>query len=221
MSGKKKSKRIDYEDFITSKPDTILFVRDDQMALIDEHVEIIVALIGKNLTVKEIHRLYLEDAEGPTYSKTLKTVYRHLDALEEASLVRVAGHRKYEGSRQTEKLFCRTARIYFQEDTKDSKWESKEGQQQLRQLGKLIVGFFKIPPGRSKKIQDLLERYYDAWSQIVRKLFQETSEDEMLADIFGDVGIGEIKEQSRMVGMIGVMLEHPDLLTEFQKILSS
>ncbi|MHA1958598.1 MAG: hypothetical protein ACW99U_00045 [Candidatus Thorarchaeota archaeon] len=222
MGGKKKiTKPPSHEDFITSKPDTIVFVGENQMELLDEHMDITVALIGKNLTVKEIHRLYLEDTEGPTYSKTLKTVYRHLDALEEAGLVRVAGHRKYEGSRQTEKLYCRSARIYFQEDAKGPKWwETEEGQRQLDELGKLVVGFFNIPSERSKQIKKLLQKYYDIWGQVVRRLFEETARDEALADIFGDVGIGEIKEQSRMVGLLGAISQSPELFEQMREAIS-
>ncbi|UCE11250.1 MAG: helix-turn-helix transcriptional regulator [Candidatus Thorarchaeota archaeon] len=222
MSGKKKNVASPgHEDFITSKPETIMFVGERQMELLDEHVDIIGALIGKNLTVKEIHRLYLVDTEGPTYSKTLKTVYRHLNALEKADLVRVAGHRKYEGSRQTEKLYCRSARIYFQQDPKGPKWwETIDGQRQLDQLGKLAVKFFDIPSERSKQIKKLVQQYYDNWGQVVRELFEKIAEEETLADIFGDADIGEIKEQSRIVGMLGAISQSPELFKNMRKVIS-
>ncbi|MFW9981829.1 MAG: hypothetical protein ACFFE3_07930, partial [Candidatus Thorarchaeota archaeon] len=112
------------QDFITSGPMPVIMTNDEQMNLINENIEIIGALGTRQfMTVKQIHHLFLEDPKGPVYSKGLKTIYRHLENLEKAGLVKIAGHRKYPGSRQTEKLYCRTGKVFFQErDATGSKW---------------------------------------------------------------------------------------------------
>jgi DNA-binding transcriptional ArsR family regulator len=81
-----------------------------------------------------------ENPDGPVYSKSLKTVYRHLNILEKAGLVKIAGHRKYPGSRQTEKLCCRTATVFFQEREAEEKWwETEEGKQNVTKIGELAL----------------------------------------------------------------------------------
>ncbi|MHA2424797.1 MAG: hypothetical protein ACXAEF_08420, partial [Candidatus Thorarchaeota archaeon] len=100
------SEKPDFEDFVTVKPELVLILTKDQMDLAMEHIGILKELVTKNLTVKEIHSLYW-DSSKKEYSKTIKTIYRYMDSLEEEGLVKVAGHRKPTDSRMTEKLYCR------------------------------------------------------------------------------------------------------------------
>ncbi len=222
MSKEKKSKGLQkYEDFISAGPETIRFYTSDDSDLITEHREILGALISKNLTVKEIHRLFLEDPEGPVYSKTLKTVYRHLDALEKAGFIKVAGYRKYEGSRQTEKLYCRSAKVFFSAETTESKWwESKEGRELVEKIVKVAIEFYQLPDADSQSMIKMLAEHYDAWGQIVRRLFEETAQNEKLADLFSDVEMHEIKDVARMIGTFGIIANHPDLLERMRDWLS-
>ncbi len=218
----KTTKKREFEDFITSAPNTVMAIDDEQTELIGEHSQILIALLGKNMTVKEIHRLFLEDPEGPSYSKTLKTVYRHLDILEKSGLVKLAGHRKYEGSRQTEKLYCRAAQVYFQRDARGPKWwETEEGRNRIQKTSELVAKFFALPDKSIKHFSSLLERHYAAWNQTVMKLFEETANNSELADIFKDVGLSDIKDLARIVGLMGVLLEEPKLMNEFRQLLTT
>ncbi|MGY5852463.1 MAG: hypothetical protein RTU92_02725 [Candidatus Thorarchaeota archaeon] len=222
MSKEKKSKGPQkYEDFISAAPDTIHLYTSDDKVLVDEYGVIIGALIGKTLTVKEIHRLYLEDPEGPVYSKTLKTVYRHLDALEKVGLIKVAGYRKYEGSRQTEKLYCRSAKVYFPVETTETKWwESNEGRELVEKIVKVAVEFYQLPSADPQQMIKMLAEHYGAWGQIVRRLFEETAENEKLADIFSDVEMHEIKDVARMIGTFGIILNHSEIIERMRNWLS-
>jgi DNA-binding transcriptional ArsR family regulator len=209
--------KSEHEDFITTKPDVILRVDGKQSELLLEHSEILIALIGKYLTVKDIHRLFLTDPDGPTYSKTLKTVYRHLDTLEEAGLVKVAGHRRHEGRGQPEKLYCRSALIYFMRDREDMKWwETSEGKKQLQTLADLIVTYFKVDSGKAKSIAKLLGKYYEAWNETLRDLLDETSRNEELAQIFSDVDLRDIKSMSGMVSILGVLMKNPEIFEQLK-----
>ena len=64
------------------------------------------------MTTKEIHDLYIDD-ETKNHTYTIKTIYRYLEILEEIDLVKIGGHRITEGMRLAEKLYTRTANIFF------------------------------------------------------------------------------------------------------------
>jgi hypothetical protein len=208
----------DYEDFLSTNPDTIMFIEPDQNTTLKEHIEILGALIGKNLTVKQIHQLYLEDPDGPSYSKTLKTVYRHLDSLESAGLIKVAGYRKYKGSRQTEKLYCRSAIVYFPAEPPGVNWwETEEGKEHIDRTISAAIEFFQFPESKKAQLAKALVGYYDAWNIIVRRIFEETEKNDGLANIFRDSELGEIKEITRTIGLLGVISEYPEV---FEKLRS-
>ncbi|MFW9851063.1 MAG: hypothetical protein ACFFF4_18205, partial [Candidatus Thorarchaeota archaeon] len=78
----------EYEDFVTGKPELVRILTQEQMDLATEHMDILKELVRKNLTVKEIHTLFW-DSSKQEYSKTIKTIYRYMDALEETGLVKV------------------------------------------------------------------------------------------------------------------------------------
>ena len=64
------------------------------------------------MTLEEIKKEY------PKYSKKTesppdKTLYRHLKTLKDAGMVVVAGRRVYEKQTLTQKLFCRTADLFY------------------------------------------------------------------------------------------------------------
>lgn len=223
MSKKSKvSKSMQYEDFVSASPDTILLYTPDQKPLLDEHSDIIGALSGANLTVKQIHRLYLEDPDERTYSKTLKTVYRHLDALEEKNLIKVAGYRKYEGSRQTEKLYCRAAEVYYPaEETKSNWWNTDEGRELFRKTYTVADKFFEMKNSTEKKFIDMLIEYNVTWGGVVRQLFEETSKNESLAELFSNVDLYEIKEIARTIGLLGVISKNPSLVKTIQSWLDN
>lgn len=207
-------KKVQPQDFITSEPEPVIMTNEEQMKLINENIEIIGALGRKQfMTVKQIHHLFLEDPEGPVYSKGLKTIYRHLDILDKAGLVKIAGHRKYQGSRQTEKLYCRTGKVFFQErEVKGSKWwETEQGQQELAKLSDLALMFFEVSQERREDFKKHMSKYLESWSQVVRELFEKAIENEELATIFGDVDVFSIKDMARTIGMIGVLLEEPEI----------
>ena len=68
-----------YEDYITAKPEGFRLIGEERMRKAKEDKQLLAALAKSNMTVKEIHALYkLPDGK---YTKTLKTVYRHLDAF--------------------------------------------------------------------------------------------------------------------------------------------
>ncbi|MHA1933676.1 MAG: hypothetical protein ACW97A_00220 [Candidatus Thorarchaeota archaeon] len=209
-----------YEDFISSEPDLIQIISATQMSLMDEYSSIMRTLVEGPKTVKEIHSLYWDHGEKK-HNKTIKTVYRHLDTLEEAGLVKVAGHRKPSDSRMTEKLYSRAAMVFFLEekDRGPSWWETDSGKEQLERVGNLIFSFFGVSDSNSSEFQELMKQYHDSWDQTVRKLFEETSRNKALADVFGKAEIYNIKSMANMVGMLGAFRDKPGLLDRMMTLL--
>ncbi|MHA1186221.1 MAG: hypothetical protein ACTSSK_04990 [Candidatus Heimdallarchaeota archaeon] len=101
-----------YKDFIEHEPEIVKFLDPKDTELANKHIRIIKALREKHMTVKEIHDLYIDqDTNKHTY--TIKTIYRYLEKLEELNLIIVSGHRLTKGNRLPEKLYARTANIFF------------------------------------------------------------------------------------------------------------
>jgi hypothetical protein len=215
------SEKPDYEDFVTVKPELVKILTKEQMSLAMEHMDILRELATKNLTVKEIHALFW-DSSKKKYTKTIKTIYRYMDTLEEGGLVKVAGHRKPADSRMTEKLYCRTAMVYTQEeeDRGPSWYETDEGAVVLQDTSRLILRFFDLPEDRRKELEKLLVRYYSNRDIVVRDLLQKLAKDEILAETMVKIGMGEFKGIASMLGMLGVLLTLPEFQNQVKDTLT-
>ncbi len=207
-----------HEDFITAPTDTMMFIRKEEMQLMDEYIEIIKALGGNNMTVKEVHSLYW-NPERKEYNKTIKTVYRHLDALEKAGLVKVVGHRKPTNSRLTEKLYSRAAKVFFLEekDRGPKWWETEEGKSQIEELAAVVWEYYDIEDEDTTKFKQLLKQYYDGWDSTVIDLFEKTQNNDVISDIFSKADINQIKSLSSFIGILGAFSKYPQLLESMLK----
>lgn len=211
----------DYDDFLTARPEPIIFLTEEQEAVAKEHGEIIKAMIGKNLTAKEVHALYF-NPNKETYDKTIKTVYRHLELLEKAGLVMECGHRKPHDSRLTEKLFCRTANIFVldQGKPKEKWWEKEKGEKIIKRLSVLIPSLFEFELEDSPEFKKLMARFFEQHDGIRMELWRKTPKNEALSGIFREADLWEINYLSDLVATIGVMLRDPELCDSFKEILS-
>ena len=115
---KQKKESQKYRDFITFQPEVVKFISMDTYKVIEKYYPIVKALRKRSMTVKEIHNLYT-DSESQKHTLTIKTIYRYLEKLEDEEIVVVSGHRETKGSRQVEKLYSRTASIFFTEKGED------------------------------------------------------------------------------------------------------
>ncbi|MFV2015407.1 MAG: hypothetical protein ACC656_08275 [Candidatus Heimdallarchaeota archaeon] len=149
-----------HQDMVTYSPAIILDINPQQRYLITQHHTIVMGLRNGNLTVKEIHQLYWEPRENkPT--KTLKTIYRYLDILEENGIVAVAGQRMTMGSRITEKVYCLTAEYFHDSELDLNFWDTKASEDFAAKVGLLLSEVlnnehFKEDES-TKIIQDLLQ----------------------------------------------------------------
>ncbi|MHA1307742.1 MAG: hypothetical protein ACTSQN_10680, partial [Candidatus Heimdallarchaeota archaeon] len=119
------SEKPKYKDFIEHEPEIVRFLNTEDTELTKKYIRIIKALREKHMTVKEIHDLYI-DEETKKHTYTIKTIYRYLEKLEDADLIIVSGHRLTKGNRLPEKLYARTANIFFKSQEEKTSPEAIE-----------------------------------------------------------------------------------------------
>jgi Fe2+ or Zn2+ uptake regulation protein len=204
------------EDFITDTPDFVRTFDNKTMKLIDERISIIRALIEKPMSVKDIHELYRDESDKK-YSKTIKTVYRYLDSLEKAGVVKVAGHRKIENSIIVEKLYCRTASIFHDKDSNRVKWyQQEEGIVLMKKIADISKIYFDLEK-KSTPHQDLIN-ILDVQNEAISSFLVEAEKNKELADLMKKMDISDIKSTFSMLGTLDLIFNNKDLLDRLQAL---
>ena len=208
----------EYEDYITSKAEGFRLIDNEMMQKANEHSEILTALTKGNMTVKEIHELYrLPD---DTYTKTLKTVYRHLDALEQLDLIQVAGHRKYKGARSVEKLYCRTAKVFSDDQSKKKEWLlTEDGKNFLYSLTE-VLWLIKDGHGDKAELRKLVEQLFSELQDHTNKMIRQMATDPRYSDLVEGTSFDHIKALLEIAPPILTMLENTDLTEKIRKKLT-
>ena len=203
MNGNIMSEEQNYKDFIEKESELVMKVNPKQSKLLSEYV-----LITKNLgekgkmTVKEIHELYWDEKKNK-YDKTLKTIYRYMDLLEENNIVQVSGHRKPKGSHLTEKLYCRTSMIYFEEEPERTQWWiEKEVMKQCELIWEVSKKYFGFEEEYRKGYAEILGSYYTEREEIIRELLEMVEGDKELAEKLKGISIMDFKSIFTTISMI-------------------
>lgn len=210
-----------YEDFIVHEPVALIQLTKEQYELAKEHIEILTALASRNMSVKEIHDLYSEPGEK-RHSKTLKTIYRYMDALESAGLVAVAGHRKQRGKRSIEKLYCRTALLFTYRDEKRTGdwWGTEDGAKFLDRVSELFHRFYKPINEDRERLKKLIIKYYNAQVGVYDELLERIREDQGFARLLVSPTLVETQKTLELLGTIGVYLRTPEFQEELLEFVS-
>jgi Fe2+ or Zn2+ uptake regulation protein len=208
----------DYEDYITSRAEGFRLIDNEMMRKAKEHSEILTALTKGNMTVKEIHKLYrLPDGK---YTKTLKTVYRHLDALEQLDLIKVAGHRKYDGARGVEKLFCRTAKVFTDDQSKEKEWLiTEDGKNFLNSLTE-VIWLIKDGKGDKAELRKLVEQIFSETQDHTKNMIRQMATDPRYSDLIEGTSFEHIKALLEIAPHILSTMENKDLMEKIRKELS-
>ncbi|MFW9993560.1 MAG: hypothetical protein ACFFD4_16060 [Candidatus Odinarchaeota archaeon] len=222
MSEKTKDETSDkstaYQDFITYEPDPIKFISKEKMDLISKHSQIIRALRNKNMTVKEIHELYF-DADTGKHTFTIKTIYKHLDRLEEANLVKVSGHRMTEGSRQTEKLYSRTGNLFYPDPNEERPEGDVEGRKEYAESLNIILSeLLEVPKADKDSFYDfymlLREHKYQSTIEILEKVKTSKS----TAEVFIRTDLEKVNKMNETISLLMVFLRHPEVLERLRDL---
>ncbi|NHJ32637.1 MAG: helix-turn-helix transcriptional regulator [Asgard group archaeon] len=216
-----KKEETEFEEIISSKPRLVKTITKEQQDLLGENRVIIRNLAAKeNMTVKEIYLLFW-DSEQEKYSKTLKTIYRYLEQLEQADLIMVSGRRKYKGSRAWERLYCRSAIIYYPEgkDQETSFWETDSGNRQLNVIAELFQEYHGLSDEKKNKFKELFISFDSLHDKIMWEILTGTEENENLSQILSRAELDEIKFVVKSSAMISTILQKSDIINKIQKIV--
>ena len=206
------------EDYIVDKPERFKLMHENILAQAKEYGIILNALAGGYMTVKEIHGLYsLPDGKS---SKTLKTIYRYMDTLEQMGLVKLAGHRKTKGKRSLEKLYCRTAKVFFNDDAahKEAWLATDDGHRFIDMLTKLIWQLHG-KEGDTDALKEAVLAYFRASQVQINKIIDRTMTDDDFADTMDKYTLSEIRGALTFVSHIQAMLDSQETMDEMKKLL--
>lgn len=181
-----------YKDFIDYTPELIRYIDKEESKIISKYSIIMKALHEKNMTVKEIHNLYFDD-EIKKHTCTLKTIYRYLERLEETDFVTVAGHRMTKGSRQTEKIYSRSARILLAKKDEEYDTSKREHRNKIaNNIAILLNEVFDKSELESEKFNKLMIKLMDSNHKITNEIFDELQRNETLANLYAHINLDEI-----------------------------
>jgi len=207
-----------YKDFIDYTPELIRYIDEEESKIVRKYSVIMKALHGKNMTVKEIHDLYF-DVEIKKHTCTLKTIYRYLERLEEEDFVTIAGHRMTEGSRQTEKVYSRSARILLAK--KDEKYLSNKHNHRKNIANKieiLLNEVFNKTEMETEKFNKIMIKLLESNHKITDEIFDEIQKNETLANLYAQINLDEINIVNIYGMFLITLLKNYQLIEEIKNL---
>ena len=220
-NGNKSNKEAsEYCFYITYKPQNVKFVSKEELDIIKEHYPIISALRNTVMSVKDIHNLYQDQKTGD-YSFTLKTIYRHLEKLESAGIVTAAGYREKKGTRSCEKVYCRTAKIFYPEiEEEDTKWWELENGEQYAQIFRMTLAeLLQTSEPDKKRFNELFKKLNLLQTKTKKELLKKAENNVQLADSLSQIDIDRLNSIADLASVLKVLLQEPDLLNQLQNLL--
>ncbi|NHJ32268.1 MAG: helix-turn-helix transcriptional regulator [Asgard group archaeon] len=214
---KKEDKK--YKDYLDYNPPVIKFLNAEQTKLAEEHLKIIKALrINKHMTAKEIHDLYIdEETMKPTY--TIKTIYRYLEKLEEADLVKISGHRMTVGKRLSEQLYTRTGNIFFKAKKEEVHPDVKEKKKGFhKKLHTVLQEISDSSVIAFNDFDNLLTQKSDFEQEFNKSVVERISKNKVLTKLYSEMDIDEVNYINDLISLLLVMIKKPELIKKIQKI---
>ncbi len=211
----------DYCFYITYKPQNVKFVSKEELDLIKEHYLIISALRNTLMSVKDIHNLFQDQKTG-NYTYTLKTIYRHLEKLDDAGIVTAAGYREKKGTRSCEKVYCRTAKIYYPEfEEKDLEcWELENGEKYAQIFRITLAELLQTSEPDKTPFNKLFKKLNVLQTKTKKDLFEKAGKNAELADSLSQIDINKLNSITDLASILKVLLQEPDLLNQMQSLLN-
>ena len=209
------------QEYIAYTPKRFQMLDGNIYQIAKEYGTIISALNEGNKSVKEIHDLYKVPGTKK-HTKTLKTIYRYMDTLEKAGLVKVAGYRKYTKKRATEKLYCRTARVFFNRDNQQKEYwySSEEGQEFVESITQVIWSINNKPDDPPQELNTLITEYMMEGQKQANMIIEKITSDEKLASILDKHKLSRIQNLLDVTSQIQAILEQ-DTRDKLEKIIEN
>ena len=214
-------KKKSTKDFIEKEPELVVTLNRKQMQIVNKYGTITSALRDKFMTVKEIHDLYY-DEETKKHRISLKTIYRHLEILEEENLVIVVGHRVTEGSRVLEKLYARRGNIFFMEmDEEYRKYKQQYYNKTLKNLHVVFCEVYKKPDLDLEKFKEVLMPFFKNAHAENDEIMQLIPTNDNLTELYKKIDIDSVNALNSNMSMLKTFLAHPEILVKLRKLLDA
>lgn len=129
------------KDLITAEPKLMEILNYDKIAVYKEFSTILEGMQDSYLSAKDIHQLYY-DKKTNSHQRGLKTIYRYIEKLTEEGLIQEAGQRMTAGSRSTEAIYCRTAKLFFYEGEEViDQWKTAKSKELIKLVHSLVTNY--------------------------------------------------------------------------------
>ncbi|NHJ47990.1 MAG: hypothetical protein FK733_09395 [Asgard group archaeon] len=209
------------KDYINYIPEVVKFITKEEIALADKFPIIIDALRKKNMTVKEIHNLFF-DQEIKAYKYAIKTIYRHLEELERARLVSVAGFRETKGSRKAEKLYTKSAIIFFQVKDEEYMHLKKDVRKKIVEQVYVVLGeMLERKDVNFEKFSNLIGAFFDKQHLAIDSIVDGIQENQILADLYGEMDPEYIRVINTFSATFITFLNNPSMFKILEKMYKS
>ena len=145
-----------------------------------------------------------------------------MDTLEKAGLVKIAGYRKCTKPRCTEKLYCRTARVFFNRDNQQKEqWHtSPEGQEFVESLSQIIWSVNDKPGNPPPELKTHITDYMMEGQKQANKIIEKLTTEEKLASILDKHKLSHIQNLLDVSSQIQANLEQ-DTKEKIKKIIEN
>jgi len=219
MSNKKEMKGK-HKDFIDFEPEILIYLTDEQHFTSLKYKPIIVALRNNPMTPKEIHKLYFNE-DSKEYACSIKSIYRYLEKLEEADLIRVAGYRITVGKRVTENLYLRTAKIFSKININPNHpLAVKKRNMTKENLQVVLEEILDSEIKDFEKFKEIIEKWLLYELQYSREIMKQVPTSKRLEERFGKLDMEFINYLNEFAARMFILIKHPDLIAKVQKLFS-
>jgi Fe2+ or Zn2+ uptake regulation protein len=206
------------KEYINYTPAIVKFLNKDENTLAEKFPKIIDVLRKKNMTVKEIHNIFY-DQELKTHSYAIKTIYRHLEELERAGLVSVAGFRETKGSRKAEKLYTKSAIIFFQQMDEEYKHYKKDVRKKIvHQLYVVLGEMLQRKDIDFEKFSNFMHIFLDKQHLAIDSIINGIQENQTLADLYGEMDPEYISVINTFSAIFITLLNNPSMFKVLEKL---
>lgn len=203
------------KEYIETEIPIIKFLNQLEWNLLENHLEIVKLLKQKNASAKEVHELfYISDG---SYKVTIKTVYRWLEKLEKNNIIKMVGYRKTD--RIPERLYSRSAHLYFPEPTENAKnWDLHKGKQYTDRLANILSGVIEKDFDLNE-FYALFKKFSILQHQILSNILSKVEQNSILTNFYKSTHIDEINEFNKHLSTLLLILEHQTLIEKIQNLI--
>ncbi|MFV2015972.1 MAG: winged helix-turn-helix domain-containing protein [Candidatus Heimdallarchaeota archaeon] len=200
------------------QPIFMKFIKDPKVTeLIKDkhHYPILKILKQQTMTVKELEDAYEEDTGK---KKSNKTIYRYLKSLENAGLVRPAGHLVTTGKTANETIFSRTAMAFYSIDEHDDFWSTESARKIAVNVCILLKPLFGNNKCDSDKMLEVLKQHTSSMTEQLQTLVAEVEEE--ITESIRDCNLDEINYVLKLSSYFASVKKDSELLTRIEACYS-